>query len=199
MFDCPYHPKNPEMGSRKVPFSRVLYIEQEDFLENPPKKFYRLTPGREVRLRYGYFIRCVNVVKDPDSGNVLELHCTYDPETRSGFAPDGRKVDATLHWVSATHSVPAGVRLYDRLFSVADPLAMASDFAEYLNPESFEKLTSCRVEPSLVDAAPGSVFQFERVGYFCLDSIDSSMNSMIFNRTATLRDTWAKIVEKANK
>ena len=199
MFDCPYHPKNPEMGSRKVPFSRVLYIEQEDFLENPPKKFYRLTPGREVRLRYGYFIRCVNVVKDPDSGNVLELHCTYDPETRSGFAPDGRKVDATLHWVSATHSVPAEVRLYDRLFSVADPLAMDADFAEYLNPESFEKLTSCRVEPSLADAAPGSVFQFERVGYFCVDSIDSSMNSMIFNRTVTLRDTWAKIVEKANK
>jgi glutaminyl-tRNA synthetase len=199
LFECPYHPKKPEMGSRKVPFSRVLYIEQEDFLENPPKKFYRLTMGREVRLRYGYFIKCVNVVKNPDTGEVVELHCTYDPETRSGFAPDGRKVDATIHWVSAAHGVPAEVRLYDRLFRVADPLAMASDFTAYLNPESFEMLKSCRVEPSLADAAPGSAFQFERVGYFCTDSIDSSMNSLIFNRTATLRDAWAKIVEKANK
>jgi glutaminyl-tRNA synthetase len=193
MFDCPHHPKKPEMGSRKVPFSRGLYIEQEDFLENPPKKFYRLALGREVRLRYGYFIKCVGVVKDPDTGEVVELHCTYDPETRSGFAPDGRKVDATIHWVSAAHGVPAEVRLYDRLFRVTDPLAMASDFTEYLNPESLERLTSCRVETSLIDAAPGSAFQFERVGYFCMDSIDSSMNSMVFNRTATLRDAWAKI------
>jgi glutaminyl-tRNA synthetase len=198
-FDCPYHPKKPEMGSRKVPFSRVIYIEQEDFLENPPKKFFRLAPGREVRLRYGYFIKCVDVVKDPDTGDVVELHCTYDPETRSGFAPDGRKVDATIHWVSASHGIPAEVRLYDRLFSVADPLAMDAEFTDYLNPQSFEKLDACRVEPSLADAVPGSAFQFERVGYFCMDNLDSSGNSLIFNRTATLRETWAKNVEKAKK
>jgi glutaminyl-tRNA synthetase len=195
-FDCPYHPKNPEMGSRKVPFSRVLYIEQEDFMENPPKKFYRLAPGREVRLRYGYFIKCVNVVKNPETGAVVELHCTYDPETRSGFAPDGRKVDATIHWVSAAHCVPVEVRLYDRLFRVADPLATASDYMEHLNPESLETLRSCRLEPSLAGAAPGSAFQFERMGYFCLDAVDSSVGSLVFNRTVTLRDAWAKIAEK---
>ena len=142
-FDCPYHPQNTEMGSRKVPFSRGLYIEKEDFLENPPKKFYRLSIGREVRLRYGYFIKCVSVVKDPNTGEVLEVHCTYDPETRSGFAPDGRKVDATIHWVSATHSVPAEVRLYDRLFQVADPMGKGDDFTKYLNPGSLEILRSC--------------------------------------------------------
>jgi glutaminyl-tRNA synthetase len=195
-FDCPYHPKNPEMGSRKVPFSRVLYIEQEDFMENPPKKFYRLAPGREVRLRYGYFIKCVNVVKNPETGAVVELHCTYDPETRSGFAPDGRKVDATIHWVSAAHGVPVEVRLYDRLFRVADPLTTTSDFMEHLNPGSIETLRSCRVEPSLGDATPGSAFQFERMGYFCLDAVDSSVGSLVFNRTVTLRDAWAKIAEK---
>ena len=139
-FDCPYHPQKPEMGSRKVPFSRVLYIEQEDFMENPPKKFYRLAPGKEVRLRYGYFIKCVNVVKDPKTGEVVEVHCTYDPETRSGFAPDGRKVDATIHWVSAAHSLPAEVRLYDRLFRVANPLGEKEDFTKYLNPQSLEIL-----------------------------------------------------------
>ncbi len=198
-FDCPYHPKNPDMGSRKVPFSRVLYIEQEDFMENPPKKFYRLAPGREVRLRYGYFIKCVNVVKNPDNGAVIELHCTYDPETRSGFAPDGRKVDATIHWVSAAHGVPAEVRLYDRLFRVADPLATASDYMEHLNPESFEILRLCRLEPSLADAAPGSAFQFERMGYFCVDAVDSKADSLVFNRTVTLRDAWARIAEKGQK
>ena len=198
-FDCPYHPKNPEMGSRKVPFSRVLYIEQEDFMENPPKKFFRLAPGREVRLRYGYFIKCVNVVKNPETGAVSELHCTYDPETRSGFAPDGRKVDATIHWVSAAHGVPAEVRLYDRLFRVADPLATASDYMDHLNPESFEILRSCRLEPSLADAAPGNAFQFERMGYFCVDAVDSKADSLVFNRTVTLRDAWARIAEKGQK
>jgi glutaminyl-tRNA synthetase len=198
-FDCPYHPKNPEMGSRKVPFSRVLYIEQEDFMENPPRKFFRLAPGREVRLRYGYFIKCVNVVKNPDNGAVIELHCTYDPETRTGFAPDGRKVDATIHWVSAAHGVPAEVRLYDRLFRVADPLAAASDYMEHLNPGSTETLRSCRVEPSLADAAPGSAFQFERMGYFCVDAVDSKADSLVFNRTVTLRDAWARIAEKGQK
>jgi len=196
--DCPYHPQNPDMGSRKVPFSRVLFIEQEDFLEKPPKKFYRLAPGKEVRLRYGYFIKCVNVVKDPSTGEVTEVHCTYDPETRSGFAPDGRKVDATIHWVSAEHSLPAEARLYDRLFRVANPLEGGSDYMEHLNPKSLEVLKTCRVEPSLKGSAPGTRFQFERVGYFCVDS-DSSDKALIFNRTVTLRDTWAKISEKEKK
>ena len=195
-FDCPYHPKKAGMGSRKVPFSRVLYIEQDDFMENPPKKFFRLAPGREVRLRYGYFIRCVSVVKNQDTGEVLEVHCTYDPETRSGFAPDGRKVDATIHWVSADHAVPAEVRLYDRLFRIADPLGGDSDFTEYLNPNSLEVLSGCRVEPSLAKAAPESRFQFERVGYFFVDPVDSSESAPVYNRTVTLRDSWAKIAEK---
>jgi glutaminyl-tRNA synthetase len=195
-FVCPYHPKNAEMGSRKVPFSRVLYIEQDDFLEDPPKKFYRLSIGREVRLRYGYFIKCVSIVKDQQTGEVVEVHCTYDPETHSGFAPDGRKVNATIHWVSAAHAVPAEVRLYDRLCRVADPLEGGADFMESLNPKSLEVLKSCRLEPSLADAAPGSLFQFERNGYFCVDCVDSSPKVLVFNRTVTLRDSWAKIAEK---
>lgn len=198
-FDCPYHPQNDSMGSRKVPFSRVLYIEQEDFLENAPKKFYRLAPGKEVRLRYGYFIKCMSVAKDPNTGKVVEVHCTYDPETRSGFAPDGRKVDATIHWVSAAHSLPAEVRLYDRLFRIANPLEGGSDFTEHLNPNSLEILRACRVEPSLENAAPGSRFQFERVGYFCVDPVDSSDKALVFNRTVSLRDTWAKISEKEKR
>ncbi len=195
-FDCPYHPKNTEMGSRKVPFSRVLYIEQEDFQETPLKKFYRLSIGREVRLRYGYLVKCVSVVKDPDTAEVIEVHCTYDPETRSGFAPDGRKVRATIHWVSAAHSVPAEVCLYDRLFSVANPLDEGPDYMAYLNPKSLETLRSCRLEPSLLaDAVSGSRFQFERLGYFCVDTVDSS-DKIVFNRTVTLRDSWAKIANK---
>jgi glutaminyl-tRNA synthetase len=195
-FDCPYHPKNPDMGSRQVPFSRVLYIEQDDFMENPPKKFFRLAPGREVRLRYGYFIKCVDVVKDPQSGKIIELRCTYDPETRSGFAPDGRKVDATIHWVSAAHAVPAEVRLYDRLFRVADPLASESDYMAQLNPASLETLSACRLEPGLATAAPGEAFQFERLGYFCVDAVDAKADTLVFNRTVTLRDAWARIKEK---
>jgi len=198
-FDCPYHPQKPEMGSRKVPFYRVLFIEQEDFMERPAKKFYRLAPGKEVRLRYGYFIRCINIVKDPSTGEVIEVHCTYDPETRSGFAPDGRKVDATIHWVSAEHSLPAEVRLYDRLFRVANPMEGGSDLTEHLNSRSLEVLKTCRVEPSLATAAPGSRFQFERVGYFCVDPVDSSDKALVFNRTVTLRDTWAKISEKEKR
>jgi glutaminyl-tRNA synthetase len=198
-FDAPYHPQNPGLGSRKVPFSRTLYIEQEDFMENPPRKFYRLALGREVRLRYGYFIKCVSVVKDPNTGEVMEIHCTYDPETRSGFAPDGRKVDATIHWVSAEHSVPAEVRLYDRLFRVANPLEGKSDFMGYLNEISLETLRSCRVEPSLANAAPGSQFQFERVGYFCIDSKDSSRGKLVFNRIVPLRDSWTKVAGKGRK
>ena len=191
--DCAYHPQNAAMGTRKVPFSRVLCIEQDDFLENPPKKYYRLAPGREVRLRYGYFIKCVGCVKDPDTGAVTEVHCTYDPETRSGFAPDGRKVDATIHWVSAAHALPAEVRLYDRLFRVPNPQEIGADFTENLNPQSLEILRSCRLEPSLANAAPGAGFQFERSGYFCVDTVDSRAQKPVFNRTVTLRDAWAKI------
>ncbi len=193
------NPEDHGMGTRKISFSRVLYIEQEDFLEDPPKKFFRLAPGREVRLRYAYFIRCVDVVKDEGTGEVVELKCTYDPETRGGNAPDGRKVKATLHWVSAAHSLKAEVRLYDHLFIEANPTDEkdGTDFKTYLNPKSLETLTSCRVEPSLASAAPGSRYQFERQGYFCVDPIDSSPEALFFNRTATLRDAWARI-KKAN-
>ncbi len=202
-FDCPYHPQNPGMGSRKVPFGRELFIEQEDFSENPPKKFYRLAPGREVRLRYGYFIKCVGAAKDP-AGKVVEVHCTYDPKTRSGFASDGRKVDATIHWVPALDSLPAEVRLYDRLFSVANPLEGGGEFTDHLNPNSFSVITSARVEPSLKNPTSGSLFQFERVGYFCLDPGDSSgkgsaARALVFNRTVTLRDSWAKVSERGKK
>ncbi|MES0350496.1 MAG: glutamine--tRNA ligase/YqeY domain fusion protein [Desulfobacteria bacterium] len=183
-------PEDPGMGTRKVPFSRVLYVEREDFREDPPKKFFRLAPGREVRLRYAYYVTCVGVVKDEQTGEVVELHCTYDPETRGGWSEDGRKVRGTLHWVSASHSLEAEVRLYDRLFEKANPTS--------LNPNSLETLTSCRVEPSLAGAAPGSRYQFERLGYFCVDSVDCSDERLVFNRTVTLRDSWAKI-EKQQK
>jgi glutaminyl-tRNA synthetase len=188
------NPEDPEAGTRTVPFSRVLYIDQADFREDPPKKYFRLAPGREVRLRYGYFITCVDVVKN-DKGEVVELHCTYDPATRGGDSPDGRKVKGTIHWVSAEHSVEAEVRLYDHLFSEADP-AVGGDFLSALNPDSLEVLTGCRVEPGLAGAAPGAMFQFERHGYFCVDSVDSSPDKLVFNRTVTLRDTWAKIEKK---
>ena len=198
--DAVNNPEDSTMGSRKVPFSRVLYIEREDFREDPPKKFFRLAPGREVRLRYAYFIKCVAVVKDEKSGEVVELLCTYDPATRGGSAPDGRKVKATIHWVSAVHSLKAEVRLYDRLFVKENPGAgqEGSDFRSSLNPNSLETLKSCRVEPSLASAPPGSRYQFERQGYFCVDSLDSSPQALVFNRTVTLRDSWAKI-ERAMK
>jgi len=190
------NPEDPGMGARKVPFSRVLYIERDDFMENPPKKFYRLAPGREVRLRYAFFIKCVGVVKDEQTGEVVELRCTYDPETRGGSAPDGRKVKTTLHWVSASHSIPAEVRLYDRLFTVEHTLAAEGDFTDYLNPKSLEVLKDCRLEPGLADAKQGERFQFERLGYFCVDSADSSEGALVFNRTVTLRDPWGKIKRK---
>lgn len=192
------NPEDPNMGSRTVPFSRVLYIEQEDFRENPPNKYFRLAPGREVRLRFGYYIKCVNVVKDKN-GKIVELHCTYDPETRGGWSPDGRKVKGTLHWVSAPHSLAAEVRLYDSLFTKPYPADVADgeDFKAYLNPNSLMTLTSCRVEPGLARAIPGNRYQFERIGYFCVDP-DSTTNKLVFNRAVTLRDTWAKI-EKAEK
>jgi len=194
------NPEDPGMGSRKVPFSRVIYIEQDDFREDPPKKFFRLAPGREVRLRYAYYITCTSVVKDEQTGEVIELHCTYDPETRGGSSPDGRKVRGTLHWVSAPHAIEAEVRLDDHLFAQSNPGEEkdGSDFKALLNPKSLEILTSCRVEPSLANAAPESRYQFERLGYFCVDSVDSSQGALVFNRTVPLRDTWAKI-EKAQR
>lgn len=195
--ECINNPEDPSMGTRKVPFSRVLYIEREDFREDPPKQWFRLAPGREVRLRYAYLITCVDVIKDERTGEVVELHCTYDPQTRGGDAPDGRKVRGTLHWVSAQHSLEAEVRLYDRLFLKPNPLDVeeGEDFTANLNPNSLEILTSCRVEPSLAGAAPGSRYQFERLGYFCVDP-DSTAEKLVFNRTVSLRDTWAKIEKK---
>ncbi len=192
------NPEDPSMGTRKVPFSRLLYIEQDDFREVPPKKYYRLTPGQEVRLRWAYLIRCVNVVKDPQTGEVTEVHCTYDPETRGGNTPDGRKVKGTIHWVSAAHAVPAEARLYDSLFTKPSPedLPEGQDFMVNLNPKSLETV-ACYVEPGLAGAKPGSRYQFERLGYFCVDP-DSSDKLPIFNRTVTLRDTYAKI-EKAQQ
>jgi len=191
--DAVNNPEDPSAGTRKVPFSRELYIEQEDFMEEPPKKFFRLAPGREVRLRYAYFITCTSVVKNTD-GQVVELHCTYDPATRGGDAPDGRKVKSTLHWVCAERSLEAQVRLYDHLFTKENPddVAEGMDFKSNLNPGSLEVLTSCRVEPSLGQAKPLGRYQFERMGYFCADK-DSTNEKLIFNRTATLRDPWAKI------
>jgi glutaminyl-tRNA synthetase len=188
------NPEDPSMGTRQIPFSRVLYIEQEDFREEPPPKYYRLAPGREVRLRYAYFITCVDVVKDAQTGAVVELHCTYDPATRGGDAPDGRKVRATLHWVSAAHALPAKVRLYDHLLTVPSPNDEdGAQFTSLLNPHSLEILPTCYVEPSLAGASPGSRYQFERLGYFCVDTVESTPDAMVFNRTVTLRDTWAKI------
>jgi glutaminyl-tRNA synthetase len=193
------NPEDPAMGTRKVPFSRVLYIEREDFREDPPPKFYRLAPGREVRLRYAYFITCVGVVKDAQTGEVVELHCTYDPATRGGDAPDGRKVRATLHWVSAAQALAAEVRLYDHLFTRPNPSdEKDGPFTSLLNPHSLEVLKSCWVEPSLAGAPPGNRYQFERLGYFCVDAVDSTSSALVFNRTVTLRDTWAR-VEKAQR
>lgn len=195
------NPEDPEAGVRNVPFSREIYIEREDFMEDPPKKFFRLGPGREVRLRYAYFITCTNIIKD-DDGNVVELHCTYDRATRGGDSPDGRKVKATLHWVCAKNSLPAEVRLYDHLFTKENPDDVeeeGADFRANLNPHSLEVLNDCRVEPSLAASAPGQRYQFERLGYFCVD-LDSSDAKLIFNRTATLRDVWANIQkQKGNK
>jgi glutaminyl-tRNA synthetase len=188
--DAVNNPEDEAMGTRKIPFSGVLYIEEGDFREDPPKKFFRLAPGREVRLRYAYFLTCVGVVKDEKSGQVVELRCTYDPETRGGSAPDGRKVKGTIHWVSAEHSLSAEVRLYDRLFKEENP---GPDLTSAVNPDSLETLTSCRLEPSLAEAEPGSIYQFERLGYFCGDSVDSSPDQLVFNRTVTLRDSWANI------
>ncbi len=199
--DAINNPEDPGAGTRKIPFSRELYIEKEDFMEDPPKKFFRLAPGREIRLRYGYFITCKDVVKDDSTGEIIELRCSYDPATRGGNSPDGRKVKATLHWVSATHAINAEVRLYDNLFTVENPALQkdGADFKECLNPNSLKVLTSCKLEPSLAGATPGSLFQFERLGYFCVDPVDSNNKSPVFNRTVTLRDTWARIQKGKKK
>jgi len=192
--DAINNPEDPSAGTRKVPFGRTLYIEQDDFRETPPPKFYRLSPGREVRLRYAYFITCIGVTKDPATGEVVELRCTYDPATRGGDAPDGRKVKSTLHWVSAEHALDAQVRLYDHLFSVKNPddVEEGGSFTDHMNPNSLEVLTGCKIEPSLKGASPESRFQFERLGYFCVDP-DSTAEGLVFNRIVTLRDEWAKI------
>jgi glutaminyl-tRNA synthetase len=208
--DAVNNPEDPAAGTRKVPFSRVLYIERDDFREDPPKKYFRLAPGREVRLRYAYFITCTDVVKDPNTGEVIELRCTYDSATRGGDSPDGRKVKATLHWVSAAHAVAAEVRLYDHLFSKKDPSEVVepetggvpsgaaereSDWRANLNPESLKVLTNCLIEPSVRRAPPGATYQFERQGYFNVDP-DSTAERLVLNRTVTLKDTWAKIEAK---
>jgi glutaminyl-tRNA synthetase len=188
------NPEDPAAGTRKVPFSREIYIERDDFREEPPKKFFRLAPGREVRLRYAYYVTCVDVVKDEGTGEVVELHCTYDPATRGGWAADGRKVRGTLHWVSKSHALDGEVRLYDHLFTKANPADAEEgvDWLSNLNPHSLETLRPCKLEPSLGAAEPGQRFQFERQGYFCVDR-DSSEGALVFNRTVSLRDTWAKI------
>jgi glutaminyl-tRNA synthetase len=197
--DAVNNPEDPAAGSRKVPFSRVLYIEQDDFREDPPKQFFRLAPGREVRLRWAYFVKCVGVVKDPATGKVIELRCTYDPATRGGNAPDGRKVKGTIHWVSAAHALPAEARLYDHLFVKPEPddVAEGQSYLVNLNPKSLEVVKPAYVEPSVKDASVGTRYQFERLGYFCVDA-DSKPGALVFNRTVTLVDTWAKI-EKAQQ
>ena len=194
-FDASNHPQRPEFGTRKVPFCRELFIERDDFMEDPPKKFFRLAPGQEVRLRCAYFIRCESLVRDPDSGEIVELRCSYDPASRGGSAPDGRKVKGTIHWVSARHAVAAEVRVYERLFTAANPdtaKAGGGTYRDLLNPQSLEILRGCRLEPALAAAAVEERYQFERLGYYCLDAVDSTAQAPVFNQIATLRDSWAK-------
>ena len=197
--DAVNNPEDASAGTRRVPFSRVLYIERDDFRENPPKQFYRLSPGREVRLRYGYFITCTNVVKDAP-GEVVEVHCTYDPATRGGNAPDGRKVKSTIHWVSAAHAIPAEVRLYDNLFLKENPneVEEGKDWTDNLNPNSLDIVSEAKLEPSLANAQIGTPYQFERLGYFCVDP-DSKPGALVFNRTVALKDTWAKVERRSGK
>ncbi len=199
-FEMPYHPEDESMGKRVVPFSKVLYIEQDDFREDPPKKFFRLAPGKEVRLRYAYYITCTDVIKN-GAGEVVELRCTYDPATKGGWSEDGRKVKGTLHWVSAAHAVKAEVRLYDKLFTKENPMDFdeGGDFKDFINPDSIEVLPECLLEPSLADTPPEAKVQFERLGYFCADTRDCKPGAPVFNRITTLRDTWARIERSQNK
>ncbi|HEU4638728.1 MAG TPA: glutamine--tRNA ligase, partial [Candidatus Binatia bacterium] len=195
------NPEDPSSGTRLVPFSGIVYIEQDDFREEPPKGFFRLSPGREVRLRYAYIIKCVDLVKDPMTGQVTELRCTYDPETKSGSSQSNRKVKATIHWVSVEHAKEAEVRLYDHLFSKEDPDEVPDGvvWLTNVNPKSLEMLTDCRVEPILANAKVGERYQFERLGYFCVDSVDSTERRPVFNRTVTLRDSWANLQKAAKR
>jgi glutaminyl-tRNA synthetase len=195
------NPEDAAMGTRQVTFSREIYIEQDDFLEDPPKKYFRLAPGREVRLRYAFFVICREAVKDPASGEIVELRCTYDPATKGGNAPDGRKVKATLHWVSARDAVEAQVRLYDRLFDQPDPESGedGKTFKDHINPDSVEVLTGCKLEAGLAQASAGDFFQFERLGYFCVDAKASAPGQLVFNRTVSLKDPWAKLAKTARK
>ncbi|MGL4593732.1 MAG: glutamine--tRNA ligase/YqeY domain fusion protein [Thermoguttaceae bacterium] len=195
MIEAINHPDDENMGTRQIPFSKVLYIEQSDFLENAPKKYFRLTPGKEVRLRYAYYVTCTGCVKD-DAGNVVEVRCTYDQTTRGGSSPDGRKVQGTIHWVSAEHALNAEVRLYDRLFVQENPEEDGADYRKNLNPDSLEVIRNAKLEPDLANALPKDRFQFERTGYFCLDVTDTTANQPVFNRTVSLRDSWSKIIEK---
>jgi len=197
-FDAVNNPEDVSMGKRLVPFSREIYIEKEDFRENPPKQFFRLAPGAEVRLRYAYIVKCVGVSKDEKTGAIKEIHCTYDPATKGGDTPDGRKIKGTIHWVSCRHAIEAEVRLYDTLFTKRNPedVPDGADFTVNLNPRSLEIISSCKAEPSLKNAAPGSHYQFERLGYFFVDSVDEKRGKPVFNRVVTLRDTWAKIERK---
>jgi glutaminyl-tRNA synthetase len=199
--DAVNNPEDPAAGTRKVPFSRVVYIERDDFMEEPPKKFFRLAPGREVRLRYAYFITCTGVVRDEETGEIVELRCTYDPQTRGGNAPDGRKVKSTMHWVSARHALDAEVRLYGHLFNRPDPETVeeGGDFADNITPDSLEVVAGVKLEPSLASAKPGDRYQFERLGYFCLDTKGSSQGRPVFNRTVTLRDEWARMQKAKGK
>jgi len=196
LLEAANHPQKPEMGTRQVPFGRVIYVERDDFMEAAPRKFFRLSPGREVRLRYAYFITCNEVIKDQKTGEVIELRCSYDPETRGGNAPDGRKVKGTIHWVSAKHAVSAQIRLYDRLFSVSDPEREGKDWRSRLNPDSVEILTGSLIEPGLTAASVEDRFQFERLGYFCCDKKDWQAEKPVFNRIVTLRDTWGRMNKK---
>ena len=193
------NPEDSSAGKRQVPFSRELYIERSDFQENPPKKYHRLYPGKEVRLRYAYLVTCTKCVKDPQTGEITEVHCTYDPQTRGGSAPDRRKVRGTIHWVSAGHAAECTIRLYDHLFATSDPLENGenTDYREHINPQALTVLNDARLEPDLLSAKPGDHYQFERVGYFCVDSEDSEPGKPVFNRTATLRDRWSKVQKKS--
>jgi len=193
-FEAINNPENPKAGKRKIPFTKELFIEQNDFMENPPNKFYRLAPGREVRFRYSYLVTCKEAIKKDDK--IVELRCTIDPETRGGYAPDGREVKSTIHWISAKHALDAEVRLYDRLFTVEDPAGQKNaNFKDFLNPNSLKILKTCKVEPLIKKLKPFDRFQFERLGYFCIDP-DTTKEKIIINRTVNLRDTWAKIQQK---
>jgi len=198
-FRCANHPQKPEMGTREIPFSREIYIERDDFMEHPPKKYHRLGPGREVRLRNAYLIKFKDMLKDESTGEIIQIHCTYDPQTGNAPPMDGRKVQGVIHWVSARHAIPAEVRLYDRLFTIEDPASRGDDFIRYLNPHSLDIIKNCYVEQNLRNAKSGSRYQLERLGYFCVDEKDSQPHQLVLNRIVPLKDSWTKIVKNKNE